>query len=187
MMAAYAKTFDLGSCRDLLGKLERELLRLEYSRDRADRADHAANFAVWAWQLSNWVYAEIATRTPLRMRLADACGTSVEALDLVAFQRYVQGPRGCAGLACCRAIATAILHVASDEDRPATESERAASTVIALRPADLAREPDAELTAWQASQWLLNMGDGGEAVPDIELFQDVLQFWTDFIYANHIA
>ena len=42
------------------------------------------------------------------------------------------------------------------------------------------------LTRWQAPQWHLRVGRG-ESVPDIELFQAVLQFWTDFIHANHIA
>jgi hypothetical protein len=179
MMARHASIFDLNSCRDLLGKLERELVRLEYSLDRFDRADHAANFAIWAWRLTQWVYGEIAAREPLRRRIAEACGGSADAFDLDRFQRYVEGRQGCPALACCRAIAMAARHDGSG-DRPAS------AVVIPLRSA-AGRHPGVELTQWQGSQWLLRAGDGAEAVPDVELFQAVLQFWTDFIHANHIA
>jgi hypothetical protein len=187
MTARYAKVFDLKSCRDLLGKLERELVRLEYSLDRCDRADHAANFAIWAWRLTDWVYAQIAARAPLRKRFAEACDTSVDALDLRGFRRYLQGPQGCPGLACCRAIATAAKDAESGDDQPPPDETPASAVIIVLHPAASGGRPTVELAEWQASQWLLWAGDDGEAVPDVELFQDVLQFWTDFIHANHIA
>jgi hypothetical protein len=174
-----ARIFDLNSCRDLLGKLERELVRLEYSLDRFDRADHVANFAIWAWRLTEWVHGEIAARAPLRRRMAEACGTSLDAFDLDCFQAYVAGRQGCPALACCRAIAEAARGGESG-DRPAS------AVVVALRPATSGR-PEARLTEWRAPQWLLSTGDGAQAVPDIELCQTVLQFWTDFIHANHIA
>ena len=173
-----ARIFDLNSCRDLLGKLERELVRLEYSLDRFDRADHVANFAIWAWRLTDWVHGEIAGRAPLRRRLAMACGAPVDAFDLERFQAYVVGEQGCPALACCRAIAMAA--------RDAEAGEPASAVVVPLRPAS-GRRPEAKLTEWRAPQWLLSTGDGAEAVPDIELCQTVLQFWTDFIHANHIA
>ena len=177
-MARYARIFDLNSCRDLVGKLERELVRLEYSLDRFDRADHVANFAIWAWRLTAWVYDEIAAREPLRRRLAEACGAPVDAFDLDRFQAYVEGRQGCPALACCRAIAMAA--------RDAEGDAPASAVVIPLRPANGGR-PGVNLTEWRAPQWLLRAGDGAEAVPDIELCQAVLQFWTDFIHANHIA
>jgi hypothetical protein len=179
MTAPNPRIFDLDSCRDLLGKLERELVRLEYSLDRFDRADHAANFAIWAWRLTAWVYAEIAARAPLRRRFAESCGTSVESFDLDRFQAYVEGRQGCPALACCRAIAMAARDAESG-DPPAS------AVVVPLRPAGGGRR-DVKLTEWRAPQWLLSAGDGAEAVPDIELCQTVLQFWTDFIHANHIA
>jgi hypothetical protein len=173
------RIFDLNSCRDLLGKLERELVRLEYSLDRFDRADHVANFAIWAWRLTEWVHAEIAAREPLRRRLAAACGASVDAFDLDRFQAYVAGRQGSPALACCRAIAMAARDGESG-DPPAS------AVVVPLRAASGAR-PGANLTEWRAPQWLLSAGDGTEPVPDLELCQVVLQFWTDFIHANHIA
>jgi hypothetical protein len=186
MSERYAKVFDLRSCRDLLGKLERELLRMEYSLDRFDRADHAANFAIWAWRLTDWVYAEMIGRAPLRKRLAEACDTTVDAVDLHRFQHFLQGPRGCPGLACCRAIALAAENVGSDNDQSAPDEVVASAVIITLHSAATGRRPSVELTRWQASQWLLRAGGSHEAVPDVELFQDVLQFWTDFIYDNHI-
>jgi hypothetical protein len=174
-----ARIFDLNSCRDLLGKLERELVRLEYSLDRFDRADHAANFAIWAWRLTEWVHGEIAARPPLRRRLAEACGAPADAFDLDRFRAFVEGPRGCPALACCRAIAMA----AHDGENGASPTS---AVVVPLRPANR-RRPAVKLTEWRAPQWLLCAGDGTEAVPDIELCQAVLQFWTDFIHANHIA
>ena len=178
-MAQYARIFDLNSCRDLLGKLERELVRLEYSLDRFDRADHAANFAIWAWRLTEWVHGEIAARAPLRRRMAEACGTSADAFDLDRFQDYIEGQQGCPALACCRAIAMA--------SRDGENGEPPASAVVVpLRPANGGR-PGVRLTEWRAPQWHLSAGDGAEAVPDLELCQTVLQFWTDFIYANHIV
>jgi hypothetical protein len=178
-MAQYAMIFDLNSCRDLLGKLERELVRLEYSLDRFDRADHVANFAIWAWRMTEWVYTEIAAREPLRRRFAESCGTSVESFDLGRFRAYVEGRQRCPALACCRAIAMATRHGESG-DPPAS------AVVVPLRPASVGR-PRVRLTEWRATQWHLSAGDGAEAVPDIELCQAVLQFWTDFIHANHIA
>jgi hypothetical protein len=187
MTPRYAKVFDLKSCRDVLGKLERELVRLEYSLDRFDRADHDANFAIWAWRLTDWVYADIAVRPPLRKRVAEACGTSVDALDLDGFRRYVQGPQGCPGLACCHAIAAAAKHVENGDDQPPPDGTTASAVIIVLHPNAAGGPPSVELTEWRTSQWLLRAGDEAEAVPDVELFGDVLRFWTDFIYANHIA
>jgi len=178
-MARHASIFDLNSCRDLLGKLERELVRLEYSLDRFDRADHVANFAIWAWRMTEWVHGEIAARAPLRRRFAEACGASADAFDLNCFQTYVEGRQGCPALACCRAIAMAARDAESG-DPPAP------AVVVQLRPAT-GGSSGAELTQWKASQWLLRAGAGAEAVPDVELCQAVLQFWTDFIHANHIA
>src|SRR5690242_8092784 len=128
-MAQHARIFDLNSCRDLLGKLERELVRLEYSFDRFDRADHVANFAIWAWRLTEWVHGEIAVRAPLRRRLAEACGTSIDAFDLGRFQDYVEGHQGCPALACCRAIALAARDGESGE-------QPASAVVVPLRPAN---------------------------------------------------
>src|SRR5690349_18461578 len=98
-----ARIFDLNSCPDLPRNLERELVGLEYSLDGFGRADHVANFAVWAWRLTEWVHAEIAARGPLRRRLAAACGASVDEFDLDHFQAYVAGRQGSPALACCRA------------------------------------------------------------------------------------
>src|SRR5262249_45082986 len=132
MQTTPARIFDLSSCRDLLGKLERELTRLEYSLDRFDRADHAANFAIWAWRLADWVYGEIAVRPPLRRRFAEACGTAVDSFDLDGFRRYVAGDEGCPALASCRAIATAAGQAGSgDERRP---DWTGSAVVVQLRP-----------------------------------------------------
>lgn len=184
MTVPYARVFDLRSCRDLLGKLERELVRLEYSRDRSDRADHGANFAIWAWQLTHWVYAEIEARPPLRKRLAHACGAAEDALDLARFQRYVQSSQSCSGLACCRAIATAIKPVESASFRRPADNETGA---VVLDLATYGRGSGADLAEWRAPQWIFKSVGGGDPVPDIELFGDVLRFWTNFIHANHIA
>ena len=175
MLAGPVRVFDLKSCRDLLGKLERELVRLEYSHDRFDRGDHAANFAIWAWRLSDWVYAEVAARPPLRRRIAE------DALSLEDFQRYLLGPEGCRGLVCCRAIALAAKPVEGDE-RPL----QAAAKVVMLRPA-AGGGRSVELTEWRDSRWLVMSGETGQAVPEVELFQDVLHFWGEFIHAHHIA
>ena len=177
-----ASIFDLNSCRDVLGKLERELVRLEYSLDRFDRADHAANFAIWAWRLTDWVYREIAVRPPLRRRFAEACVSPVASFDLDGFQRYVVGGRGCPALASCRAIATAYGPDESGDRRPPGGTRSA--VVLQLHPEAGDRRPD-QLTRWQGAQWLVSDGTG--PVPDVELFNAVLQFWTDFIHANHIA
>ena len=51
-----AKTPDLDNCRDMLRKLERELGRLNAATSRDDQSDHAANFALTAWHLADWVF-----------------------------------------------------------------------------------------------------------------------------------
>lgn len=187
MTERYAKVFDLRSCRDLLGKLERELLRLEYSLDRFDRADHAANFAIWAWRLTDWVYAEILGRTALLTRLASACGLPVETLDLEAFRRHIESPQACPGLASCRAIATAAQRVNLGSGGAAMAGSSAAGNVFSLDPSAHGLQSLVELTEWQAPNWILKCGEDHARVPDIELFAEVLEFWTDYIHQNHIA
>src|SRR5262249_39872514 len=178
-MAQRARIFDLNSCRDLLGKLERELVRLEDSFDRFDRADHVANFAIWACRLTEWVHGEIAMRAPLRRRIAEACARAIDAFGLDRYQDYVERHQGCPALACCRVVALAGRGGEGGE-------QRASAVVVPLRRAKGGR-PKARLTEWRAPQWHLRAADGAESVPDLELCKAVLQFWTDFIHANHIA
>ena len=57
-MTDYA--FALGTPADLLEKLSREIER--FRQDEQNQSDHAFNFAVTAWHITDWVYKDTRQR-----------------------------------------------------------------------------------------------------------------------------
>ncbi len=102
-------TFDLVSCRDLLDKLQREIMRIEKAAGRPDVCDHGTNAALTAWHLTDWVWADVKNNLPIRSAIAKQAGRAANDFDVREFQDYVAG--GCKYLQICRIIATASKHV----------------------------------------------------------------------------
>lgn len=103
------QTFDLKSCRDLVEKLAREIDRMRDHPTRDDLTDHAVNFAITGWHLTDWVWNAIC-RHPDKLA-AIARGDGLRPSELRScedFKRYV---RSKPGLAVCHDIATAAKHV----------------------------------------------------------------------------
>jgi hypothetical protein len=55
--APIQKTFGFRSARQMLDKLQREVIRIESAQTIEDAADHCSNAAVTAWHLFEWTWA----------------------------------------------------------------------------------------------------------------------------------
>jgi hypothetical protein len=180
-------TFDLQGCRDMLDKLVRELQRMgRATEDRASLGDHAVNFALTAWHLVDWVWAEIRKDYPLRLKLAKEVGCAPAAFDRDQFALWCL--RSCPDLEACQVIATATKHVRCDQEAAgeivARVSSGANMTFLLgesrLGVGVMAPAPPPE-RCWVAK---VEIGDRVEyAAPT---FERVVGFWTQFIYGNKV-
>jgi hypothetical protein len=165
------KTFGLESCRDMLAKLEWEITRFKDARpDDVETLIYVAfNAAVTAWQLCEWVWADLGSeqRTDLGLptlrALQDKARSESRAVHI------------------CRQIATASKHtqvtVAPD---PNVETTTSATGVDA-------QADDEAINLIFAATWVLKVRDHGQTILAIDLFERALSYWTTFIYTNRVA
>lgn len=113
-------TFDLTSCRDMLGKLGREILRASTAVRREDTGDHCTNAAWTAWHLAEWVWADIKHNYALKCQLANDADVSVGNFDRDAFIKYVQSEGQCPDLSYLGTITVASKHAGTtaNDDPP---------------------------------------------------------------------
>jgi hypothetical protein len=175
------KTFDLSNCRDMLGKLERELDRFKQATLRQDQSDHAANFALTAWHLAEWVW--LSPLPPaLKASIAAECGLSEKQLDIGAFYRWLGSK--CRALEYCYIVCTASKHTRVDRrDDPRVATLISLSDVVCITPPRL---PDEVTVEWVDVDWTHKVVDGDKRIPVAEAFEQVLRYWTKFIYPNRI-
>src|SRR5262245_51504026 len=102
------QTFALETCRDMLEKLDREASRFEAADNQSDRADHAFNAAVTAWQVCDWVFRDLTQHQRAHLKLKTL--TQLQARSRV----------DCRELHLCRIIATASKHWEVDKFPDAT-------------------------------------------------------------------
>ena len=92
-------TYELRKPKDLLGKLERELHRL--GKGKIWASDHAYNFAVTAWHMTDWVWQHERTKSPGNTR---SFGFS----SVATFQNFIT--RDCRDLDICSDLANGSKH-----------------------------------------------------------------------------
>jgi hypothetical protein len=177
MRSKVSPTLDVDTCSDMLNKLERERARIdEAGGDRQKLSDHGINFAVTAWHLTDWVWRDMKSMYSLKAKIAKAVGLSPQNLGLGEFQQYVCAE--CADMVYCQAIGTASKHVGAD---PKLLGQGNYQKNIAS---------DFSLTATTSvsfgSFWVLKIIDGGDRLQALPIFDNVLTFWTKFIYSNKI-
>lgn len=179
-------TFDLVSCRDLLQKLERELDRIRCCNGREELADLGFNFAVTAWHLVDWVWADIKDQHALKAALAGEAGVRAPDFVLKQFQDLMRGRSD--DLNFCRLIATASKHVGVErlpgDPQAFTATGSAVPSTVLLGAAPLATSP---LTVGNGGKYVLKIIVDGKRIPAVEVFERALEFWTQFIYRHQIG
>jgi len=161
------KTFKLENCRDLYNKLRREVDR--FNKDLTDpmvRADHAFNAVVTAWHLCDWVFADLT----LMPELQDKLGIKTKA-DLQA------AARKCRALHLCQQACNASKHWAVTMHNDPT-----VDTVVTIAPFDPSKDD-----VHAPIKFDVFFKDGDKFIKAEQVFEDAIQFWTDFIYKNQIA
>ena len=164
------QTFALENCRSLLDKLEREIKRLRET-DGPERSDHAFNAAVTAWQLCDWVFADM---TPAqRAKWEFRCDRDMQA----------HARQHCRALYLCRQVATASKHM--------TVTTFPDLKVKVITTANVIPPPNADPPSTQrpplyvAPGWFLYIDDDGDVRTAEDVFADAYDFWTQFIYVQN--
>jgi hypothetical protein len=131
------------------------------------RNDHAFNAAVTAWQLCDWVFADI---TPAQQ----------DKLNIHSIENMRSHARHhCRALHLCRQVATASKHMRVS--RFPDPNVKTITTVNAIPP------PPQGPPLHVAPGWFLYFDDDGEVTEAEDVFTDAYYFWTQFIYRNKIA
>jgi hypothetical protein len=163
---AREKTFKLENCRDLYNKLQREIDRFKKDlTDPLDRADHAFNVVITAWHLCDWVHAGLTSE--LRSKLKIRSRKDMQAVA-----------RECRALHLCEQAATASKHWAVFEEY----RDPKVSTIVAIAPAR--KLPD---DIYRPPKFDILFKDGDKLIEAETVFDEALDFWTQFIYQNKIC
>ena len=111
----------LRTAKDLLGKMDREFLRMR--RDKKWQSHHAFNFAVTAWHITDWVYKDARQRhssnkSPFGCR------------NLKSFQQFVRSD--CPALDICYDLAIGSKHM--EVSRPTRKVAKTDVSAVASAP-----------------------------------------------------
>ena len=163
------KTFALEDCRDVLRKLEREIER--FGKDRTDieaRIDHAFNAVVTAWHLCDWVFADMTDEQKSKLKISDLSDLQARA-------------RECRALRLCRQAATASKHW-----EVTTHPDPRVAVIVTAEPIGGAAI-NLPVHIHVAASWYLYFVDGSDILGAEQVFDEALDFWTQFIYQNQIS
>src|SRR5262245_52210928 len=161
------KTFALENCRNLLDKLKREIDRFQAAGNEIeDCKDFAFNAAVTAWQLCDWVFADMTSAQRDKYQIHNVN-------QMREYARY-----HCRALHLCRQAATASKHYTVDQ-----HSDPNVEIVVTVNSSS----PPAQIPTQVALGCSVYFVDGREKREAVDVFGDAFQFWTDFIYKNNIA
>ena len=183
------KTFGFTTPREWLGKMGRELARLESTNVKVDIADHAMNFAWTAWHMAEWVWLTLAAHEDQAKAIkANVDATLAGDLDwrtkkpASRFREYVIRT-ACPELKLCGDIANEAKHF---ERR--TES---VSTVVSARtPAPFSglvymaqnfSHPDFPQPGVEPVRWIPKIVTPDGKAEAVEKFRVVRDFWARFI------
>lgn len=174
-MANPIRSFDIESCRDLYNKLDRELERLRNATRRDDQTDHALNFAISAWHMTDWTWASACRDPQKKVALAKLAGIPPGQFNKDSWARHMaQNPN----IAICQGIATAAKHVGAD-----MATFETGFNLAAVERLDDVSSVD-KLLSFDDLQtgWTLKVVEGTERRDAIPIFERVLQTWTDIVY-----
>ena len=175
MLPSRPQTFGLESCRDLLEKLKWEIEGLE-THDNSDVKGltfRAWNACVTAWHLTDWVWNEMTTTQ--RATLMTSSGSPIK--TPAEFQTQVRNE--CRAMHAFRQIATASKHWKTEkhpDPAVAAEVSLVSSTGIILGESRL-DYPD----------WALRIELDGGSENLIDLLNQALSYWTQFIFNQGIS
>jgi hypothetical protein len=171
------QSFDIDGCRAMLRKLEHEL-ELCRSNDRRHLSGHLINFAMTAYHLIAWTLADLEEQPATKAKVAAEVGVREDQLDYEAFCKYVVTT--CPGMDVCQAIANGTKHVRYDGKRAAKVIETYVSAGPSFVPTS---GPGAGEPIFTGTP---KVTVGGEKSGDVrETFDQVLQWWVDFIIKDH--
>lgn len=165
------QTFALENCYDMLRKLEWEVEGLNRaSKDDLDEiAFRAFNCAVTAWQLTDWVWAD------MNQAQQGAFGS------LTNFQNHCRNQ--CRAIHLCRQIATASKHAEVRAHR-----DPSVSTVSTAMPTTYISGIPNQSSAEEAdTSWHIFIDDGGHRIPAQQILSAAADFWIAFIHSNRIG
>ena len=164
-------TLDVESCRDLVEKLNREYKRFLHAVTREEQSDHAVNFSLTAWHLTDWVWdAKAGGRLEFKGDLAKEFEKWPGGdAGLKSFRKYIL--HRCGFLAYCEMVATAAKHADVDQKdwRPDMETTASASTTLNL---DLDKIGEG---------WKWKIVDGENRPDALAVFGAILYFWNKLI------
>jgi len=178
------KTFDLDACSDMLRKLRRERERIARSSSRTERADHATNAMITAWQMKDWVLVDAARDAPTHAAISSLCASSVGGtFNEKNFTKFLY--KECPALEYCFLIATNSKHSAIfpqfDNPSVATTASLTAATSISL--GDLGSTE----TGWEADRWVFKIVHSGVRKTDLEIVDEVIGYWSKFLLKHGIG
>ena len=189
-------TFDLKSCRRMLGKLENEIRRARDAPTREDLADHCTNAAWTARHLFERVWADMKGNWTVKAAVAKEAGVPCGEFDRDAFEDFVQSGSQCPELAYCRLIADASKHVGADVFPGDPDFEIQASAGPSLTPSSsftfggldwLPVYDDGRTTRWAFKIVEGKDLDGEDRTNAVDLFHKVRDYWADFIDRHGIG
>ena len=169
--------FGIESCQDLWDKLEREFERLKKTDARFEAIDHALNFAVTAWHLREWVWADMKGMHDLKARLAKEIECQPADFKYLKFEEYVL--QECPDLRHCRKIALAVKHVRVEYERGDTD----VSTLVSTTPDAPLFESTGRIMLRSVAKIVVD----DERFPVVEVFDRVVDFWERLIFCNKIG
>ena len=175
---------------DMVCKLESELERIDHAKTLRDLVEHAINFALTAYHITDWVW-ELLQRSPadgserlIRDSWIVAIGHEPQTREELWHWAYERCPE----LEFCRQLANATKHLSCclKHGASAAEFEVAATDVWERRKAE---SPFTSIMdQHRAENWRLMLVDGDQRLDLINVFRErILEFWSGLIYSIYIG
>ena len=147
--------------------------KLEYERalcqsnDREYLSGHLVNFAMTAYHLIEWTWEDLNHHPATKTRMAEKLGSTPDQFSKsVLFEHVMQA---CPGMYICQAIANGTKHVQYD----GTRSGKVVETFVSASPS---------LGSLTTKAIVDDVESGDVRV----IFDQVLQWWIEFIYSHNI-
>jgi hypothetical protein len=179
-----SKTFDLETCKDMLAKLRRERERLVHSTSRDERADHATNAMITAWQIKDWVLADAERDAATKTAITSLCASSAGGVFREAnFAQLLY--QECPSLRYCFLVATDTKHAAIYPHLDDPNVETTASLTYAqsrsLGTLGSSHAIGTTDTVWQKDRWMFKIVDSGDLISDVQIVDDAITYWSKFL------
>ena len=185
-------TFDLVSCRSMLGKLEREIGRASAAIHREDLADHCTNAAWTAWHLFERVWADMKANPKVKLALAKDAAVTLRDFDRDVLEAFVQSESQCPELTYCKLITNASKHVGADwrsgDPVFVIDASVASSGSVSIGGLDwLPQNNRGDRPLWAFKIVEGESLDSADRTNALHLFQKVRDYWADLIDRHGIG